>query len=46
MIRHGALVELGPHEALVEKGGVYAQIHAAYERGQTVLPTASASTAA
>lgn len=33
VIRHGALVEHGTHDALLAQGGAYAEIHAAYERG-------------
>jgi ATP-binding cassette subfamily B protein len=45
VIRNGALVELGSHEALLQKGGVYAQIHAAYERGQSGVQQALEPTA-
>lgn len=34
VIRHGRLVEDGSHEALLARGGLYVEIHAAYERGQ------------
>jgi ATP-binding cassette subfamily B protein len=34
VIRHGALVELGTHDELLQADGDYAAIHRAYERGQ------------
>ncbi|UJR83984.1 ABC transporter ATP-binding protein [Sandaracinus amylolyticus] len=34
VVRHGRLVEVGSHEALLREGGAYAEIHAAYERGE------------
>lgn len=35
VIRHGQLVELGPHDDLLERGGAYAEVHRAYEDGQS-----------
>ena len=32
VVREGAIVELGPHEALLAQGGVYAGLYAAYSR--------------
>jgi putative ABC transport system ATP-binding protein/ATP-binding cassette subfamily B protein len=37
VIRHGSLVELGAHDELIAAEGVYAEIHRAYERGQSGL---------
>jgi ATP-binding cassette, subfamily B, bacterial len=34
VIRHGQLVELGSHDALLALEGAYAEVHRAYERGQ------------
>jgi putative ABC transport system ATP-binding protein len=34
VIRHGSLVELGSHEALIAAGGWYASLYREYERGQ------------
>jgi ABC-type multidrug transport system fused ATPase/permease subunit len=38
VIRHGALVEVGTHEQLVERDGAYAEVYRAYERGQSLPP--------
>ena len=35
VIRHGQLVELGPHDELLARGGAYAEVHRAYEEGQS-----------
>lgn len=37
VIQQGALVELGPHDALVAADGVYSRIHRAYETGQAAV---------
>ncbi|MET0287700.1 MAG: ABC transporter ATP-binding protein [Polyangiales bacterium] len=36
VIRHGQLVELGSHAELLALDGAYAEVHRAYERGQSV----------
>jgi len=36
VIQHGRLVELGSHDELMTKGGVYAGLYQAYERGEQV----------
>lgn len=36
VIREGEIVEIGPHAELIERGGAYATLYRAYDRG-TVL---------
>ncbi|HEY0714894.1 MAG TPA: ABC transporter ATP-binding protein, partial [Polyangia bacterium] len=45
VIRHGSLIELGPHDELIRAGGAYADLYRAYEegqRGRAVAPPAPA----
>ncbi|HEY0707912.1 MAG TPA: ABC transporter ATP-binding protein [Polyangia bacterium] len=49
VIRHGTLVELGPHDQLIHAGGPYADLYRAYEEGQrgrlvsTAMPALAAN---